>query len=134
MQDLELVYFATCTTCEITTWIFKEYIRVFYPCCTQEESSRLWKVDLPRVWHKGGTWINHVNYQPVLHNANLVENLCFVCWVVIIREPQRNQNEPEKVGSLWLGTPLWIYNSRPYQTKNFLALLKTVDLKLFYIF
>ena len=23
-----------------------------------------------------------VNYQPVLHQANLVENLCFVCWVV----------------------------------------------------
>jgi len=22
-----------------------------------------------------------VNYQPDLHNANLVENLCFVCWV-----------------------------------------------------
>ena len=21
-----------------------------------------------------------MNYQPVLHNANLVENLCFVCW------------------------------------------------------
>ena len=23
----------------------------------------------------------YVNYQPVLHNTNLVENLCFVCWV-----------------------------------------------------
>jgi len=49
MQDLALVYFPTCTTCEITTRIFKEYFHVFYPCCTQEESSRLWKVDLPRV-------------------------------------------------------------------------------------
>ena len=26
-----------------------------------------------------------MNYQPVLHNANLVENLCFVCWVAIFR-------------------------------------------------
>ena len=23
-----------------------------------------------------------MNYQPVLHQPNLVENLCFVCWVV----------------------------------------------------
>ena len=31
MQDLALVYFAMCTTCEITTRIFKEYFRVSYP-------------------------------------------------------------------------------------------------------
>ena len=29
-------------------------------------------------------WINHVNYQPVLHNTNLVENLCFVCWDITL--------------------------------------------------
>jgi len=79
MQDFTLVYFATGTTCEITTRIFKEYFRVFYPCCTQEESSRLWKVDLSKITTsipQGG----YVNYQPVLHHANLVKNLCFVCW------------------------------------------------------
>ena len=25
-----------------------------------------------------------MNYQPVLHHANLIENLCFVCWEGII--------------------------------------------------
>ena len=24
-----------------------------------------------------------MNYQPVLYHANLVENLCFVCWVLV---------------------------------------------------
>ena len=31
MQDLALVYFVTCTTCEKATGMFKEYFRVFYP-------------------------------------------------------------------------------------------------------
>ena len=56
--------------------IFLEYFRVFYPCFTQEESSRFWKVDTTSIIQGGA-----VNYQPVLHQANLVENLCFVCWV-----------------------------------------------------
>ena len=41
--------FATCTTCEKTTGIFLEYFCVFYPCFTQDESSRLWKVDIQQV-------------------------------------------------------------------------------------
>ena len=64
---------------------FQRIFSRYYPCCTQEESSRLWKVDLPWVLHKEGPSINHVNYQPVLHHANLVEYLWFVCWVNVLK-------------------------------------------------
>ena len=30
--------------------------------------------------------MDHVNYQPVLHHSNLIENLCFVCFVLFVKK------------------------------------------------
>ena len=58
--------FVTSTTCKKTTFF------------TRDKTSRSWKVALSRLQHKEGLWIN---YQLILCHANLVKNLCFLCWV-----------------------------------------------------
>ena len=105
MQDLELVYFATCTTCEITTRIFKGYFRVFYPCCTQEESSRLWKVDLPRVYNTWRVceliaWIINQFSIMLISLKTCVLFVGFPCWgVSIAPNPWGNSPPPQNLGN-----------------------------------
>ena len=53
-----------------------------------------------------------MNYQPVLHHANLVENLCFVCWIPIIgrHEDVNNYIPVGCLASLYFRC--WAFNAR----------------------
>ena len=71
-------------------------------------------------------WINRVNYQPVLHNADLVENLCFVCWVSVLRR----FHSTESLGQL-PPPPQNLGNSQTSPFSNLISILHVTAESLF---
>ena len=77
MQDLALVIILL--RVHHVKYIDKNFQRIFsrfLPVLYTGEIFKIVKSRFTTSITQGG----YVNYQPVLHNANLVENLCFVCW------------------------------------------------------